>query len=238
MEEKMLANAALSRPAAPSFRPAQTPALPGGEMAMLDSVGTRVTVARDATLFYEGDLAEHWYKVVSGAIRICKVLPDGRRQLADFFLPGDLVGFDLGESHAFAAEAVTDSVVIKFPRRRVETLVNENPRLGRALLSLAIERLAAAQSQMVLLGRKNATERLASFLLGLIERTGQGDAAEPAIALTMTRADIADYLGLTIETVSRTFARLKQLNAISLPHPQRVIVRDRERLEDLAEAAE
>jgi CRP-like cAMP-binding protein len=233
----MLASAALFRsPHSP--RPPVSSTLVSGDTAWLDKVGTRVAVARDATLFYERDLADHWYRVVSGAIRLCKVLSDGRRQLADFFLPGDLVGFDLGESHAFAAEAITDSVVLKFPRRRVETLVSENPALSRALLSLAIERLAAAQSQMVLLGRKNATERLASFLLGLIERTGQDHVGEATLVLTMTRTDIADYLGLTIETVSRTFARLKQLNAIALPHPQRVVIRDRDLLEELAECAE
>jgi len=233
----MFVNAAVVQAPQP-FPPAAGRGLPASDMAPLDRLGTLVDVARDATLFYEGDLADHLYRVVSGAVRLCKVLPDGRRQLADIFLPGDLVGLDLGESHSFAAEAITDSVVLKLPRQRVETLINENPRLGRALLSLAVERLAAAQSQMVLLGRKNATERLASFLLGLIERTGQAASDRPTLNLTMTRADIADYLGLTIETVSRTFARLKQLNAIALPHPQRVVVRDRELLEELAEEAD
>lgn len=233
----MLANAVVARPTR-SLPPAASGGLASGEMASLDRLGTLVGVARDGTLFYEGDLADHLYKVVSGAVRLCKVLPDGRRQLADFFLPGDLVGLDLGESHSFAAEAIADSVVLKLPRRRVETMVSENPRLGRALLSLAVERLAAAQSQMVLLGRKNATERLASFLLELLERTGHTGSDQPTLTLTMTRADIADYLGLTIETVSRTFARLKQLKAIALPHPQRVVLRDRELLEELAEGAE
>lgn len=208
------------------------------KMPWLDGAGMRVTVARDAALFYEGDPAEHCYKVVSGAIRICKLLADGRRQLADFFLPDDLVGFDVGEYHSFTAEAITDSVVLKFPRRRIETLMIDDPGAGHALLALAIEHLAAAQTQMVLLGRKNATERLASFILGLVERTGQARADIPVLELTMTRADIADYLGLTIETVSRTFARLKQLDAIALPSPQRVMVRDRALLEDLAEGAE
>jgi CRP/FNR family transcriptional regulator len=234
----MLDTTVLSR-SMPAQRPAATRAAPpDSQMAWLDGAGTRVAVARDATLFYEGDLAEHCYKVVSGAIRTCKVLADGRRQLADFFLPGDLIGFDVGESHSFAAEAITDSVVLKFPRRRIETLMSDHPRAGRAVLALAIERLAAAQSQMVLLGRKNATERLASFLLGLIDRTGQAEAETPVVELTMTRADIADYLGLTIETVSRTFARLKRLDAIALPNPQRVVVRDRDLLDDLAEGAD
>jgi CRP-like cAMP-binding protein len=237
MEDRML-DTLLSR-STPVQQPTVTRTAPAdSQMAWLDGVGTRVTVGRDAPLFYEGDLAEHCYRVVSGAIRTCKVLADGRRQLADFFLPGDLIGFDVGESHSFTAEAITDSVVLKFPRRRVETLMSDHPRAGRAVLALAIERLAAAQSQMVLLGRKNATERLASFILGLIDRTGQAGAEMPVIELTMTRADIADYLGLTIETVSRTFARLKRLDAITLPNPQRVVVRDRDLLDDLAESTD
>jgi len=197
--------------------------------------GTRVVFARDTALFWEGDEAEFCYKIVSGAVRVCRLLSDGRRQLADFVLPGDLLGFDASETHSFTAEAIVETVALRFPRRRLDEIALANARVGRLLLTGICERLSAAQDQILLLGRKNASEKLASFILRLAERTGtDGSAGEP-LDLAMTRTDIADYLGLTIETVSRTFASFRRNGLIDLPRAQSVVITDRDALAELAE---
>ena len=198
------------------------------------TTGVRETVARDAALLWEGDRAEFCYKIVSGAVRICRLLADGRRQVIDFLLPGDLVGFDNGETYAFSAEAIVDTVVLRQPRHAIEATVAANPKLGRQLLTIACARLAAAQSQILLLGRKNAAEKLASFILALADRTGVSGAEDEPVDLAMMRADIADYLGLTIETVSRTFTNFRRGGAIDLPDVHQIVIRDRDALEDLA----
>jgi CRP-like cAMP-binding protein len=197
----------------------------------LEPAGVRVHVSRNAAIFWEGDQAQHCYRILSGAVRISKMLSDGRRQVADFLLPGDLVGLDRDETQQFSAEAIVDSVLVKYPRRRVEAILGDNPRAQSALLSLALERLSAAQAQMLLLARKSAEERLASFLIGLAERTG----SKAVVEISMSRTDIADYLGLTIETVSRSFAKLKRDGVIALPHPQRVQLLNIAALRNLAD---
>src|SRR5690242_17620252 len=131
-------------------------------VAELDPVaigGVRVNVARDAALFWEGEEAGACYRIVSGAIRTVKVMSDGRRHVGDFFLSGDLVGIEAGDMRTFCAEAIVDTVVVKISRRVLERRIEDSPRLGRALLALASERLTAAQSRMLLLGRKSANER-------------------------------------------------------------------------------
>lgn len=196
-----------------------------------------MSVDRGDALFWEGDEAEHYYQVISGAIRFCKIMPDGRRQVASFYLPGDLIGIEAADKYRFSAEAVIDSVVVRFPKSRVEAAAAEDPKVGQALLTIALDRLTAAQNQMLLLGRMNATERVASFLLALASRVQLRDTMPRIVDITMSRTDIADYLGLTIETVSRAFAKLKKDRVIDLPHPQQAIVLDLARLEQLSEGA-
>lgn len=202
----------------------------GGAFSALDKVGTVVSVKRGETVFYEGDPADCYFKVVSGAIRSCKLLADGRRHIGAFFLAGDFIGLNDEESHLFTTEAVSDTTLLRYGRRSFDNLLTEQPALGQCLLRMVCHGLTAAHEQMLLLGRKTAQEKVASFLLMMADRNG-GD----NLVLPMTRADIGDYLGLTIETVSRAISQLKAEGIIQLKSANEVMIRKREVLEELAE---
>jgi len=216
----------------PACKPAATKP-PADEFAALDRVGTVVTLGRGQALFYDGDAADHYFKVLTGAVRCCKLLADGRRHVSEFYLPGDFIGFHAVDTYLFTAEAVTDTSVVRYSRRSVDALASQEPRFGRRLLTIACQSLSAAQQKLVLLGRKTAEERIASFLIDLIERGDESD----RIALPMSRTDIGDHLGLTMETVSRGLSHLKSEGLISLEDSHHILVRDRDALEELAEAA-
>jgi CRP/FNR family transcriptional regulator len=151
-----------------------------------------------------------------------KLLADGRRQVVGFLVPGDFLGLAFGRTYVHTAEAITPVAACRFPRARFMGLLEEFPALERDILSRTSNELAAAQRQMLLLGRKTARERLASFLVDLAERS---DADGGPLELPMGRADIADHLGLTIETVSRTFTGLRREGVIDLPSAHRLVVR-------------
>ena len=206
---------------------------PSGDLAGLDRVGTVVSLGRDETLFFENDSAEHYFKVVSGAVRSCKLLADGRRHVSEFYLPGDFIGLDAETSYLFTAEAVTDTSLVRYARRKVDALAWQDPQIGRRLLSIVCHGLSAAQQQLVLLGRKTAEERIATFLLDLAQRNGECD----AVSLPMSRTDIGDHLGLTMETVSRSLSHMKSAGLIALENYHRIRFRDRTALVELAEAA-
>lgn len=186
------------------------------------------------TVVFEGDRAANVYSLTSGLLRLSKLLPDGRRQIAGFLFPGDFLGITMEEEHAFTAEAVAPSTLCRFPRRQFDDFVASHPELERRLYAVAAHELAAARQQLVLLGRKTATERIASFLLMLAGRChsmGGGD----EIDFPMSRADIADYLGLRIETISREISQLKVARVIQLTGRQSFRIVDRNRLQQLAE---
>jgi CRP/FNR family transcriptional regulator, anaerobic regulatory protein len=187
------------------------------------------------TVVFEADQAASVYSLTSGLLRLSKLLPDGRRQIAGFLFPGDFLGITMEEEHAFTAEAVAPSTLCKFPRRQFDDFMATHPALERRLYAVAAHELAAARQQLVLLGRKTATERIASFLLMLAGRChSMGDRQQ--IAFPMSRADIADYLGLRIETVSREISALKAARVIQLTSRQSFRIIDRERLDQLAES--
>ena len=179
-------------------------------LAALDGVGAVIALRRDEPLFRPGDTAEFYFKVLKGAVRSCRVLADGRRLVGEFFLDGDFVGLDAAESYAFAAEAIVDSTLIRYSRRKVEALAAAEPRIAQSLVEIMRAGLAAARERMLLLGHMTAMERIASFLLESAERRNDGRVSVP-----MTRTDIGDYLGLTMETVSRAFSQLKSDGVIS-----------------------
>jgi CRP-like cAMP-binding protein len=202
-------------------------------LAALDRVGTVISLRRDGVLFRECDPAEHYFKVLTGAVRSSKLLADGRRHVSEFYLPGDFIGLDADTSYLFSAEAMTDTTVVRYARRKVEALALQEPRIGRQLLSIACHGYSTARQQLVLLGRKTAEERIASFLLDLVERIGDAD----RVLLPMSRTDIGDHLGLTMETVSRGLSHLKSEGIIAMGNSHEIRIRNREALEDLAEAA-
>ncbi|MEZ5906433.1 MAG: helix-turn-helix domain-containing protein [Geminicoccaceae bacterium] len=177
-----------------------------------------------AQLIQEGEPAEDIFTLTEGMLKIYKLMPDGRRQITGFLIPGDLVGLAYGDSYIYSAEAVTDIVACRFRRSNLLALMTDHPELEHRLLSRAGNELAAAQAQMLLLGRKTARERVASFLLGLAERRGT-KTGEP-MPLPMNRGDIADFLGLTIETVSRTLTLMRKAGLIILPDKHSVTITD------------
>jgi CRP-like cAMP-binding protein len=175
---------------------------------LLEQFGITVTVRRKHEIYGQSEPTEFCWRVVSGCVRTAKLLEDGRRQIGEFLWVGDLLGMDDLDLHAFNAEAVTDVTLRRYPRRMVEALAQSHTGLALRLRTLAVANLRRAYQQMALLSRKTATERIASFLLDMDRRSTATD--RPIVDLPMSRADIADYLGLTIETVCRAFARLQR----------------------------
>ena len=179
-------------------------------------------------LFHEGDAATRVFTLTEGTLKLYKLLPDGRRQVTGFMHAGDFLGISVHDEHAFTAEAMEQVQLCAFPRARFDDFVEDNGELERELYRLATHELAAAQQQMVLLGRKTAAERVASFFLALAERVERNSGATTRfIDLPMTRSDIADYLGLTKETVSRVLALLKRQRLIRLEALDRIEILDR-----------
>jgi CRP/FNR family nitrogen fixation transcriptional regulator len=199
----------------PVTRPAAEPRL-----------GTTRVLRKDEEVFAEGDRAAFFYRVDSGAVRTYKLLSDGRRQIDAFHLAGDIFGIESGDEHRFHAEALGNATVTCFRRCSLETLASGDDAFARQVVSAMMRSLERAQSHMLLLGRKTAMEKIAAFLLDLSGRildddeTGQVD-------LPMSRIDIADHLGLTIETVSRSLTQLERQGVIGLPaHRRSIVIRD------------
>jgi len=205
------------------------------ELERLNAIVTEVHLERGQVLFSQEDPADSVFNVTRGHIRVLKLLPDGRRQITGFLYPGDFLGMAYGSEYAYTAEALDSVVLCRFPREKLKALFDEFPQLEKRLLEIASNELIAAQNQMVLLGRKTAMERIASFLLelaGRCERQGQNGSE---LRLPMTREDIGDYLGLAVETTSRNLQELVAKAVIEIPSAPLIIVRQRERLEEIAE---
>ncbi len=209
-------------------------ALTDEELLRVDSLVTHLELEPGQTLFDEGGARDYVYNVSEGVVRLCKLLPDGRRQVTGFLFPGDHLGLSAHDTYSYSAESVNEAHLCRFRTNELEGLFEELPNLALRLFAMANDELAAAQEQILLLGRKNPKEKVISFLLALSERNvNRGLSASP-VDLPMRRADIADYLGLTVETVSRTFSRLKDEGAITLPSADRVVFEDPNLLEELA----
>lgn len=195
--------------------------------------GVRMRFERNAEIFGESESAEYVYRVVSGAVRTMRFSGDGRRQILGFHLPGDVFGWELGDTHTLSAEAVNAADVIMVRRSLVEKASAQDLQAAHAVLALTAQSLNSARNHAVVLGRKGAGERVAAFLLQLADRF----VSQSELDLPMSRADIADYLGLTIETVSRAFSEMERQCAIALPSSRHVVVRDPAALAELQMAA-
>ena len=206
---------------------------PETELPVLESILTRLNVAPRQVIFYESDPANHLFNVTGGTVKIYKQLADGRRQITRFLSPGDFLGLAMRERYSYTAEAVTEVSLCRFPRRELENLLERYPRFERKLLETACDEIAAAHDRMLLLGRNTAKEKIASFLLSL-PSCDEGE--QNLIGLPMSRSEIADFLGLTTETVSRTITALKTDNLIRLLEGNSVAIPDREALQEVAEA--
>ncbi len=204
-------------------------------LSRLEQLHTIINLESEDGLFMEGDDATFFFTVLSGALRLSKLLPDGRRQITGFVLPGEFIGLSLGDIYVDNAEALTDASLCRFNVSDLERIGQENPEMDSRLLTMTNSTLTQARDHMLLLGRMKAPEKIASFLIGLMDRAAAADQPTDPLRLPMSRADIADYLGLTIETVSRTFTRLKVDKVISLPEHNRVQIENMEALMALAE---
>lgn len=204
------------------------------DIAALQRIESKIRFTRGEVIFSEGDPAEFAYRVVTGTVRLCKHTSDGRRQISQFLLPGDYFSFLEMAGHSFTAEAVGDVVLAACPQRQIERLCEERPGLRRFFTSLLSRRVKDVQNHLVILGRQTAKEKMASFLVMLIDRGGTENGSH--IALDMGRQDIADFLGLTIETVCRVLSIFKREKLISLAGLHEVVIRDIDALYRLADA--
>jgi CRP/FNR family transcriptional regulator len=199
----------------------------------LKTAPPRVLQAREH-VFFEGDAKDHVYLVEKGTVCLYKTLPDGRRQIVDFAYPGDFIGLGAPGDHVFSAQAITLSRLRCLPAGLLHEAALHDPQVGMQLYSALSEQLLAARDLLLTVGQRNATERLGALLLALSRRNARIGADPTRIALPMTRADIADFLSLTIETVSRTFTKLRQGGIIDLVQSSLVVIRDERALERLA----
>ncbi len=180
------------------------------QRADLDRMAKRAIVAPKESLFSQGQPSSRVFNVTEGVVRLYKLLPDGRRQVVGFRTPGDFIGLSAGDHHALSADAINRVSICWFQKQAFSRFADDKLALLRKLNEFANREIAQAHERMMLLGRFSAEEKMASFLLGWRERMARLGRRKDDIALPMSRRDIADYLGLTIETVSRTFTRLER----------------------------
>lgn len=195
------------------------------------TAGAQFSYRAEEEIYGEDEPADFIYKVVSGAVRSYKLLADGRRQIGAFHLAGDLFGLEASSTHQLTAEAIVETKVVLLKRRALDTLAAENVRIAYKLWTAAAENLRSAEQRMLLLGRKTAQERVASFLIEMDDRCG----GTGMIDLPMSRRDVADYLGLTLETVSRAISQMRISGMLRLASARHVEL-NRGKLHDAMDA--
>ena len=206
-----------------------TAAVPGGTFHDIKPSKPSITRNRTVTiipgkhLFLEGDPADRIYEVASGVLRLTRIMEDGRRQVIAFGYPGDTVGFPSDGRYHTNCDALVPTTLVLHRRSDLES-AKADPALHQRLLGAALREISAMQDHFMMLGRKSSIEKLASFLQVLAERVGEPLGDFQQVALPMTRADIADFLGLTTETVSRTFTQLRKSRIIAIDHVNTVII--------------
>jgi CRP/FNR family transcriptional regulator, nitrogen fixation regulation protein len=192
----------------------------------MENLATLFDCRAGDTVYFQDDRADYWYRIVSGAARECALTADGRRQIVDFPLRGDVFGFCTHGTHPFSGEIIADATTVaRYPRRRVEQLAETDPEVARQIREIAFESIERLQTRMALLGRSSAQEKVSAFLLEMAERCAAGP--EDSIVLPMSRYDIADYLALAVETVSRTLTALRQHGVIAFTGVRQVRIVDR-----------
>lgn len=204
----------------PTDPPNRVPALP------LSGLSTNTPEARlkaGSYLYFEGDTVEWLYQVTSGVLRLTRLLQDGRRQVIAFGYPGDLIGFPSGGQHHTDCEVLVDARLQPYRRSALEGAEGD-PELHRALLQAALREISAMQDHFMMLGQKSAIEKVASFLCILVDRVGENAGNYIQVDLPMSRADIADFLGLTTETISRTLTQLRKTKIIAIDNVHTVII--------------
>lgn len=193
-------------------------------LAALDPIAVRMTRRAGQEIFEPGRPPKYWYRVLEGAVRRCSMQADGRRQILDLLLPGDLFGFASLDGLGFSIEAVEDATLVCYPRREVETLLQSDPAIARKMASQALSRL---ERHLLILGRVTASEKVGAFLLSVAVRSAGGD----RIVLPVSRYDMADYLAISVETVSRALTQLKHRGVIAFTSSRHINILDRAAIE-------
>jgi CRP-like cAMP-binding protein len=193
---------------------------------------TRMTVQAAEIITPQDQALPFCYKIVTGSVRLVRSMADGSRIIGQFLFPGDLFGFELGEKSYFAAEAINRTVLIRYPRHMIEDLTAQNLAIARQLCDISSRRLRTAYTHMVMIGRQSSAERIASFLLEMLERNHA--ASGQFLELPMGQRDIADYLCLRIETVCREIRRLRQSGVIGHGARRLIVIRNKEALAEMA----
>ena len=197
--------------------------------AITGLVASEFSYEKDEEIYGEDEPAEYVYQVISGSVRSYKLLSDGRRQIGAFYLPGDVFGLESGPTHRLTAEAVADTTVRLVKRRNLEQAAGITVQVARSLWAMTAGQLRHAEDHMLLLGRKSAMERVASFLLEMDRHL----AGAGMVALPMCRRDIGDYLGLTLETVSRALSQLHSDGVLGFSGARQIALRNRQRLRNM-----
>lgn len=223
-----------SVPAAKGFRAPRPQAAPaidqfGQITSCAGVIATEYSYRKDEEIYGEGEPAEYVYQVIRGAVRTYKLLNDGRRQIGAFLLPGDVFGLDSGSAHRLTAEAIVDTTVRLVKRHNLEVAAGSNVKVAHNLWTMTASELRHAEDHMLLLGRKTAMEKVATFLLEMDRRLAKAG----MMALPMCRRDIGDYLGLTLETVSRTLSQLSDQGVLVFSSARQIVLRNRQRLADM-----
>ena len=195
----------------------------------------QLTLGPRHILFHEGDRAGHVFTLVQGTAKLTRLLPDGREQVLGFRFAGDVVGYTAAEHYPFSAQLLTPADLCRLERRRLDTLLHRYPALERRLLDLCVQELAATQDQLVTVGRRTAEARVAAFLLSLAEAGRRRSQSGAVLDMPMTRSDIADFLGLTLETVSRTLTAFRRRGWVREPAHGRIELLRRDALTELTE---
>ena len=192
------------------------------------------TLKKGAYLYFEGDDVTHLYMIETGVVRLTRVLEDGRRQVIAFGYPGDIIGFPAQGAHHTDCEALSDTKLSSIPRRTLDDS-SADPELHEVLIQAALQEISAMQDHFMMLGRKSAPEKVASFLTVLLERIGDTSVEPPVLALPMSRSDIADFLGMTTETVCRCLTALRKAGIIRIDGISKVAILDQAALAQRAD---
>lgn len=210
--------------------------LDSAELAVLNGIGRQRRLRAGEQLIWEGDEAVLVANVVEGLLKLSSQTSDGREQILGIAFPSDFLGRPFGGSTPYGVEALTDAQVCVFERKEFDRFAKEHPRLEHKLLQRTLSELDRTRRWMLLLGRMNAEQKLASFILQAADRASEGGEADRgSFDFQLSRQQIADILGLTIETVSRQMTKLKSQGLIDLPTRRRVTILDRDALEDRAQ---
>ena len=213
-------------PRFPPFLAAETSERDG--LSALDTMGSVCRFRRGEIIFGEGDELQCSYKILSGAVRLSRITEDGRRQIVEFRTAGDFLGFEWDGECALSAEAVRDVVTVRFIRNRVDRMIEQRSDMRESLVAVIREELRSAHEHLITLGCQGAKERVANFLLQLARKARINDGE--TLEVELGRQDMADYLGLTLETISRTLSEFRRMGAIALPKRRQIRILNKAKL--------